>query len=158
MMKNKTQVIILIVVIALIALSAAFFFVVQKTKPTTEESVSYPNAVIAIIMDLRNMRAAAQIYRNDNLEKLDTIKPELKNLVNYLENPSRFTKTEGEYLFTEANGEWWVGYNLAAAENLSDDIESVHERLLYMAGNSINGSMDINIPYNREDIIYMPVR
>ena len=158
MLKNKTKTAMLIFIVALIVMFFAYFVAGEKTPITTEETVSHPNNVIAIIVDLRNMRTAAQIFRNDNLEKLDTIKPELKHLASYLENPARFTKTEGEYLFTEANGEWWVGYNLVATDQYSEDRKSVHKRLLYMAGKTIYGSMDINIPYNGQDIIYMPAR
>jgi|GEM_PF-2589211 len=158
MVKIKTKVIIMVFIVALILISAAFLFMAKNAPITTEETVSHPNNVIAIIIDLRNMRTAAQVFRNNNQEKLDTIKPELKHLAPYLENPDRFTKTSGEYLFLEANGEWWVGYNLAATDQYVEDRESVNERLLYMGGKTIFASTDINIPYNGEDIIYMPTR
>jgi hypothetical protein len=158
MIKNKTIVIMLIFIVALIVMSVAYLFETKNMTITMEESELHPNNVIAIIMDLRNMRAAAQILRNDNLKELVTVEPDLKQLANYLENPTRFTKTTGEYLFMEANGEWWVGYNLAATDLYSEDRESVHKRLLNMAGTTIYGSMDINIPYDGEDVVYMPTR
>ena len=148
------------IVALLIVLIVSVFITAKMTMITTtmEESVPHPNSVIAIIVDLRNLRAAAEIYRKDNLDKLDTVKPELRLLDSYLENSARFTKTRGEYIFNEANGSWWVGYNLSATDKYSLDRAGVCERLRMMAHGSIYGSMDIRIPYFKEDIVFMRVQ
>jgi hypothetical protein len=153
---RKTRFIIALLILV-VAVFAAFFYINATMFITDEEAVSHPNPVVAIIVDLRNLRAAAEIFRNDNLDKLDSIKLELKLLDRYLESPARFTKTPGEYIFAEANGSWWVGYNLSATNKYSDDRKDVYTRLRMMAHGTIYSSMDIKIPYYRGDIVYMRV-
>ncbi|MCL1875142.1 MAG: hypothetical protein FWF87_02640 [Synergistaceae bacterium] len=148
---------------ALLTLFVVIIFIAIKIitatiATTTEESVSYPNPVIAIIMDLRNLRASAEIFRQENLDKLGTIKPDIKLLSNYMENPARFTKNRGEYIFEEVDGVWWVGCNLDATGQSLLDREDVCERLRIMGYGTIYGSMDINIPYYKQDIVFMRVQ
>jgi hypothetical protein len=155
---KKISVPVLVFIIVLLLVYNAFLFTTKDTTITMEESTSQPDDVVTIIIELRNLRAAAEIFRRDSLVNPDNIKPEIKLLAHYLENPARFTKTPSEYLFEEANGEWWVGYNLAATDKFSENREAEYERLKMMADRTIYGSMDINVPYNGEDIVFMLVR
>lgn len=142
----------------MIVLTVSIFITVKMTMTAKEESEPHSNSIVSLIVDLRNLRSAAEIYRKDNMDRLDTVKPELKLLNNYLENPARFTKKSDEFIFKEANGSWWVGYNLAATDEFSLDRSSICERLRMMAFGSIYGSMDVSIPYFKQDIVFMRVQ
>jgi hypothetical protein len=133
-------------------------FVYTYLEMTAEVQVLHPDPVIAIVVDLRNLRAAAEIFLNENLDKQGTIKPDLRLLARHTGNPIKFTKTPNEYLFGEANGKWWVGYNLEATDLYSNNRNTVCERLKFMSGRTIYGSMDIKVPYDEEDIVFMLVR
>jgi hypothetical protein len=56
--------------------------------------------------------------------------------------------------FKEVNGNRWVGYNLAVSGQYS---ETVCKRLKNMAGKALYGSMDINVPFDAEEIVFMLV-
>ena len=112
------------------------------------------SASAAMLMsELRNMKEAAMYFRKENLDKLDTIKPEIGLIAPYLDNP-KITQKPGEYIFEEYNGEWWIGRNLA----ISGLNNSEFARYLKgLGGNSIFGSMDKNVPYDGGNIVYRPV-
>ena len=108
-----------------------------------------PSAVVAtIISSLRNLRDAAKAFYAENSNNLDTIEPEAKLLIPYVDS-QRYTKTPGEYIFAEANGEWWVGHNLAAAK-INKDLRVIIKK---HARGYLFGSMDENSPYDDEDTI-----
>jgi hypothetical protein len=123
----------------------------------------YYGTVPGIVSELRNMKAAVKLFLEENLDTLDTNTqdtntPEFKLLAPYFENPKRYTKKPGEYLFQKVDGKWWVGRNLALSEKFSEDLMSTSKKLNTMAGKVLYGSTDINIPYNGEDVIFMLVQ
>ena len=154
---KKAKHIKLALIAVLIVVFIVFVFTYANITITPEGSVSHPDPVLGIIIDLRNLRAAADIFLSDNSDKQVT-KLKLAELAHNLEGPSRFTETPGEYLLEEVNGRWWVGYNLTATKKYSEDRETIYEKLTMIAHKTIYGSMDISVPYLNQDIVYMPVR
>ena len=154
-MKHK-KILGFVVVLLIIVVVLLFNFTYMPM--TTEEPAPHPDPAIALIMDLRNLRATAEIYLNENLDKPNASKPEIKLMARRLVSPARFTKIPNEFLITEANGKWWVGYNLAVSELFSEDRKTVSETLNNMASRTIYGSTDVSVPYNGEDVVYMLVR
>jgi len=123
---------------------------------TTEEALTkdaVSEAASDIISDLQNLKVAAILFAADSVST-DTIKPEIDLLLSYLNNSDKFTKTPGKYLFMEADGKWWVGCSLAIDEP-SESRELVCEMLKNMGRGLIFGDMDINKPYDGEDIVLM---
>jgi hypothetical protein len=98
------------------------------------------------------------MFCQDNVDILDTIKPEIKLLVDYMDSPKRLLKNPGEFIFMKANGNWWVGRNLEMSGFFSKGREHLVKKLNSMAGGALYGSMDINKRYEGEDIIYMRVK
>ena len=113
------------------------------------------STVSAIIRDLRNLRTAAIFFYADNVRNLETIKPEIDLLKPYLED-AKYTKTQGEYLFEEGDGNWLVGVNLSIAA--PNERDAVAEKLKEWLGNTIYGDISQSKVYDGEEIVYMSIR
>ncbi|MCL2146603.1 MAG: OB-fold putative lipoprotein [Synergistaceae bacterium] len=124
---------------------------------TEEVVMSIKEFTSQVISELRNLKAASIMLFGDNYDKQDTIKPDIELLIPYMDNPSKFTKTQGEYLFLETGGKWWVGRNLAISVPV-DKRKALSEEINRIVSRTFFAGTDENAPYNGEDTIYMRVK
>ena len=111
-----------------------------------------------LIRQLRDLKVAAIMFLYNNSDKLDTIKLEIELLAPYLDSVLKYINKPEEYLFIESDGKWWVGHNLAVSGCSSQDRKAEAIKLNAHVGKAIFGSMDVNIPYDGEDIVFMLVK
>jgi ankyrin repeat protein len=116
------------------------------------------DVVSRVFNNLRDVKSAAIFFFADNLGKINTIDPDIEFLREYKEYmKAKYYKTPGEYLFVEADGKWWVGLNLVIA-GVTIDRKELGEKLKTQTDEAYFGDIDMSMPYNGEDIIFVYVQ
>ena len=137
--------------------SIVLFNCTLKLLETQIESLENETFASQLISDLRNLKAAAIMFRADNYNVYDTIKPDIKLLLPYLDKTNRYTKNQGEYFFKKVDGISWVGYNFTISATV-DKRKALCDKLATMRSATFFGNMNENTPYKGEDIVSLIVR
>jgi hypothetical protein len=109
-----------------------------------------------VISVIQNLETAISMFIEENKDILDTINPEIGHLNKYVNKPDIVFKN---YFIGKTNEQWWMGYNFATEDILLHaNREFVVRKLKEKLNVEIYSSMDIKMPYNGEDAIYIIVR
>ena len=148
--KGFTLVELLIVIVIIGILAAAMLLSSGSATAAAEAS--------NIVSDLRSMKAAALMYYADNMDDVTKLTNlNVSGLQKYMDNPNKFTNTNG-YIFTDGGTtNWWVGFNLTTAKKTGAVGEKLANR---SAGVGIYKTMDAssNNVYSGASEAYMIAR
>lgn len=109
-----------------------------------------------IFSDLLNMKAAALMFFEDNIEEIKDIPQNtdlMPRMMIYMDRQEYFSK--GFHIMKVIDGKWWIGFDLKKAEKN----DKVKEELKNEAvSKNYFGDIDENVPYTDQDIVWRIAR
>jgi hypothetical protein len=106
-----------------------------------------------IISELRNLKAAAMMYRKDHPDALSSLSENENHitlLLPYFDNPEKYSEKHGSYVYRIENGAGWAGYNV------SDRTSGLREKLEGKAQSTgLFGSLSVDEPPASCDITHI---